>query len=299
MASPRALDRLRWRHLGLALLLLAVGFVLLVTSRAALYQWSLGHGKPRPLLGGALRAGIPGLKEVSFESERGVTIRGWSLAARNGAAVILTHGSDANREQLIPEARALANAGFGILAFDWPGQGESGGHAEWGRAERRALEAAVSFVENQHELGSERIGAFGFSLGGIFVAQVAAQDPRVRAVALASTPHDLDELRRWEHRRWGLLSQESGLLAAHLMYGEYQDLEPVRVIGRVSPRPLLVIGGGRDENVPPFMTDSLFAAAREPKAMFVVPRAGHGNFNEVDPTAYAERLRDFFERALL
>ena len=289
-----------FKKLALLALLGGMGaFAAAVSSRAFAYQWSLSHCPPRPLLLKASVTGIAGLHDVEFESERGVVIHGWQTEARNHATVILAHGSDANRAQLVPEARVLAEAGFGILAFDWPGQGESGGRSEWGRAERAALEAAVSYLDRHGDLERGRLGAFGYSFGGVYVAQVAAQDPRVRAVALCATPNDLDDLRRWEHRRWGLLSQQSGLLAAHLIYGENRALEPASVIPRLAPRPLLLIEGTADQTVPQFMTQALFAAAREPKSLYVVAGAQHDTFNQVAPDAYPRRLREFFERALL
>ena len=270
---------------------------LAVCARAVLYQRSLGRLPRLPLSRRAEATGIAGLHDVDFESEPGVTIRGWHRAPKNGAAVILSHGSDANREQLMPELSVLTDAGFGVLAFDWPGQGESGGHLSWGRGERLGMQAAVTFLERRGE--HSRLGTFGFSFGGIFSAQVAALDRRVNAVALAATPHALDEQRRWVHRRWGLLSQTSGLLAAHLLYGPQGELEPVRVIDRVSPRPLLLIAGGADQTVPQFMTDALFGAAREPKSLYVVPGAGHGDFDRAAPADYTRTLREFFERSLL
>jgi pimeloyl-ACP methyl ester carboxylesterase len=277
----------------------AGAFALVVCARAFVYQWSLSHAAPQPLAQRAAVTGIQGLSDVEFESEPQVTIRGWLAPSRNGATVILTHGSQANRAQLIPETRTLADAGFGVLAFDWPGQGESGGRSEWGRAERMAFEAAVTYVTRAAGSEKPRLGAFGFSFGGIYVAQVAAEDTRVSAVALASTPHDMDALRRWEHRHWGVLSEESGVLAGHLFYGENREIEPVRVIGRLAPRPLLLIEGDADQSVPQFMMDSLFEAAREPKTLFVISGAGHGDFQKAAPDAYPRRLREFFEHALL
>ncbi len=274
-------------------------FTLSVGARAFSYQWSLKRVPRRPLAQAAAAAGIPGLEDVAFEGERGVVIRGWHKPTRNGASVILAHGLGGNREELVPEARALADAGFGILLFDWPGQGESGGRSEWGQAERFALGSAVSYLERRGELARGRLGALGFSFGGIFVAQVAASDQRLCAVALSATPNDLVELRRWQHRRWGLLSQGSGLLAGRLIFHEDRELDPIRVIGKLSPRPLLLIGGETDETVPRFMTDSLFQAAREPKSLYLIAGAGHGNFHLAAPAVYEQRLREFFQQALL
>src|SRR5215212_3854674 len=71
------------------------------------------------------------LEDVSFDA-RGTAVRGWFIAPSNGAAVLLLHGSDADRSQLAHEAHLLAQHGYGVLLFDWPGHGESGGAVTWG-----------------------------------------------------------------------------------------------------------------------------------------------------------------------
>jgi hypothetical protein len=114
-----------WRWLAAALTVLAGTLVLIVSTRAAVYEWQTGHRDPLELKQRAADVGIPALQEVAFDSEPGVTIRGWFSEARNGASVILTHGSNAHRAQLLPEAQILVDAGFGILALDWPGVARS------------------------------------------------------------------------------------------------------------------------------------------------------------------------------
>ena len=91
---------------------------------------------------------------------------------------MLTHGSGADRTQVAPQAAALAGHGFGVLLFDWPGHGESGGVPVYGEAERGALRAAVEWLSRREKAG--RIGAFGTSLGAWVLAQVAPLDQRGR-----------------------------------------------------------------------------------------------------------------------
>jgi uncharacterized protein len=288
-----------WRQWLAGVSALVGVFVFIVSTRAAMYEWSTAHRPPLELRLRAADTAIAGLREVTFDSEPGVTIRSWFSEPRNGALVILAHGSDSNRLQLLPEARILDEAGFGILAFDWPGNGQSGGHVEWGRAERLALGAAVTFVERNAAVQRGAIGAFGFSIGALYLTQAAAADPRLSAIALAAAPDDLTELRRWEHRRWSIVSEQSGLLAARVLYGSEDPLSPVRLIHRLSPRPLLFIDGGLDECVPHFMSERLYAAAGEPKRRLSIAGAGHGDFVRVAPHEYAHALQSFFREALL
>ena len=70
---------------------------------------------------------------------------------------------------------------------------------------------------------------------------------------------------------------------------------PEQVVGKIAPRPLLLIGGVEDQLVPSWMTQRLFAAAHEPKAIWLVPKAGHGGYAEAAPVEYPERLLKFFD----
>src|SRR5207249_567589 len=122
-AAPAGPDRLTGRRalivMTLALLPVAGGGVSAWrAARVALETFSPPRGVPLPPAGVAV-------EHVTW-SAAGATIAGWYAPSQNRAAVILTHGSSADRSQLNTEFTALARAGFGVLAFDWPGHGESG-----------------------------------------------------------------------------------------------------------------------------------------------------------------------------
>jgi len=242
--------------------------------------------------------GIAGLRNVDFAAA-GNDIAGWFVPPRNGAAVILLHGTSSDRSQLIWELRALARAGFGVLAFDWPGQGLSEGEEHWGSAERAALTTALDWLDVEPGVDPGRIGAYGFSSGGYILAQVAGRDLRVAAVVLAATPTDIVEETRWEFRRYGLLSEMPALWAMRIAGVPRHDVSPKRAIASISPRPVLVLGGTADQTIPEAMVRELFAAAREPKQLWLVAGARHGGYGRVAPDVYAATLITFFTQSLL
>jgi pimeloyl-ACP methyl ester carboxylesterase len=238
--------------------------------------------------------GIPGLEAVTFRSRSGDRIAGVYVAPEHGHVVILTHGSGGDRSDLAGEAGLLAEAGFGVLSFDWPGHGESEGPVEWGRAERQALEGALDWLEKRPGVLATQVGVIGFSMGGYIVAQVAAGDPRLAAVVLSATPHDPIEHTRWEYRRLGPLTQWPALLALRSSGFDPGDQTPERVVARIAPRPLLLVRGSEDESVAPWMTARLADAARSPKRVLIVDGAGHGGFLEANPEGYTRELVQFF-----
>jgi dipeptidyl aminopeptidase/acylaminoacyl peptidase len=243
------------------------------------------------------RAGIEGLHEISFSSAAGPRLAGWYAPSRNRAAVILVHGTGADRSSLLFETGFLSQAGFGVLAVDLPGQGASEGRTRWGVPERLAIIAAVDWLRARSDVDPERIGGFGLSMGAYVLTQAAVLDPRLRAVALVSSPSEVVEHNWLATAKWGLLTQVPCYVALRA-YGQSLDMPPKNVIGAISPRAVLIIGGVLDPLVPAFMAQQLFSAAGLPKELWLVPRAHHDDFAQAAGPEYRNRIAGFFDRTL-
>jgi dipeptidyl aminopeptidase/acylaminoacyl peptidase len=243
------------------------------------------------------RAGIEGLHEISFPGGAGARVAGWYAASRNRAAVILVHGTGADRSSLLFETGFLSRAGFGVLAIDLPGQGASEGRTRWGVPERLAITAAVDWLRARSDVDPERIGGFGLSMGAYVLTQAAVLDPRLRAVALVSSPSEVVEHNWLATAKWGLLTQVPCYVALRA-YGQSLDMPPKNVIGAISPRAVLIIGGVLDPLVPAFMAQQLYSAAGLPKELWLVPRAHHDDFAQAAGPEYRNRIAGFFDRTL-
>jgi dipeptidyl aminopeptidase/acylaminoacyl peptidase len=284
--------------LALIALLVPAGFAGYIAARAYRAERSEFVGQRHAVTPRAGETGVQGLADVSLPRRDGSMLRGWYAPSRNRAAIILTHGSSGDRSALLPEARTLAAAGFGVLLFDWPGHGESDGEVTWDEGERQALITAVDWLAERPDVDASRIGALGFSAGGYILAQVAPFERRIKAVVTTGTPADLLEHTNWAYRRWGALSRLPALWAIRRSGARLERQRPVEVFHGVAPRPVLVIGGADDPVVPTRMVEALYAAAAEPKELWLVPGAGHGGFAEASPREYPARIRGFFERSL-
>jgi fermentation-respiration switch protein FrsA (DUF1100 family) len=67
------------------------------------------------------------------------------------------------------------------------------------------------------------------------------------------------------------------------------DLRPIGAIGGVRT-PLLLASGTEDQHTRWPETEAMFAAARQPKALWPVPGAAHVDLHDFAPAAYEARL---------
>ena len=240
-------------------------------------------------------------RSVRVSSEAGPPLAGWYLPAAAGApAVVLLHGVTDSRRTMIPRARLLRDAGFAVLAVDGRGHGESPrARVTYGARERLDAEAAVAYVRRRRP--GTRVGVVGISLGGAGAA-LAAERLGADAVVLESVFATLDEatanrLRRWAGPLREPLRASLARQAPRLLGAPADSVAPVRAVGRLGA-PVLVAGGARDPFTPPAETRRLWAAARAPRRLWIVPGARHEDLFAADPDGYRAHVLAFLVETL-
>lgn len=293
LASPR----MRLLRLGLlGAVTLSVVPALGIAYRAHRQQRAVFFPERRPVAVSNTALGIAGAERVSFRAGE-IELVGFYAPSRNRRAVLLVHGAGGDRNSMLPEARWLARRGYGVLSYDLPGHGESGGEIRWAEPERASVRAAVDWLSRNGGVDAKGVGALGFSLGGYVLVQVAAVEPRLSALVLSGTPSDPVDQVRFQHARYSVFSQLPALFVLR-QGGMDLSVRALDYVGRVAPRPLLVIGGENDQTVPSNMAEALFRAAGEPKQLYIIPHADHGSYFERGGAAYESKLVEFFEQAL-
>jgi fermentation-respiration switch protein FrsA (DUF1100 family) len=192
----------------------------------------------------------------------------------------------------------LARHGYGSLFFDWRAHGESEGDiSTWSDHEQRDFAAAVGFVLHRPEVVDGRVAGLGFSVGASTVAVGAAADPRVRAVVLEAVfPSFADEMKN-KMSKFGPVSLWPTELAARQAGVDFDHIRPVDRVAEISPRPLLIIAGSVDHDTPLPFARRVFDAASQPKELWVVDGADHGQCWTVAAAEYESVLVDFLDRA--
>lgn len=282
------------RALGAALLLAMVpaGIIAVRAARAAAGDFH--PVRPASIAWPADVSDVSHRHDVTFTSASGDTIRGWYVPTTNGAAIALVPGTTSDRRHFLPEIVALAQRGFGVLAFDLPGAGLSDGRVTWGASERAALSAAVAWLRAAD--GVQHVGVVGFSQGSYTAVQVAAGEPAIEALVLEGAVGTYENVTWQEFGQWGPLSALPAVLGRR--WAGYNASEPraIDVMSRYAG-PVLFVNGTEDRDVPLSEAEALFAQARGPKETLTVKGAGHGAYAKV-PGDYLTRLTAFFERTL-
>jgi dienelactone hydrolase len=236
-----------------------------------------------------------GLRDVQFRTVDGVTLHGWFHPSANGAAVVLSHAIMQDRSGLLPEARVLAGAGYGVLVYDSRGSGASDGRLTLGYQEQRDLESALQFARSQPGVDPRRVGAMGFSMGAVTLAEVAARDPELRAVVLLSPFPSLRKRLALDFGSWGPVSTLGALIAAWRHGVDLNAVQAEKALPRLAPRTPLVIVGATERA---HEMSEIEAALPPGSSMWRVPGAGHGGFIDAAPEAYPARLLAHFEAVL-
>ena len=254
---------------------------------------------PRPVIASASTLGLTGARDVTFRARDGTRLSGWYVPERNGAAVILLHGSHGTRTDTVAHLRMLAAAGYGVLAFDARGHGLSSGETNaFGWRGVDDIAGAVSFLDHQPGVDAHRIAALGLSMGAEEALRAAAGGIPLRAVvadgAGASTVGDQQIV---AHGLAPVFVSETWLMmrAIELVSGETEPPPLKTMVGHIRVPVLLIASGASDEHA----TDSVYRQRiGSGAALWYLPDSGHTSGLATHPQAYAARVTAFLKAAL-
>jgi uncharacterized protein len=247
-------------------------------------------------------------RNVRFPSRGGdVWLAGW-LIYNPGAdrALILVHGKDGSRSNELdgrfPKLAAdLERHGFTVLMIDLRGHGQSdAARFSFGPDEGRDVEGAADYLE-AHGFRAGNIGVLGVSLGAAAGIYATAADPDIGALVEDSSYAAFDPIlrRNWSGAShlpdWFLPGTE--LAGRWIEHYDVRTVSPADQIGRIAPRPVLIVHGQVDGLIP--VRDAYDLQAAYPAAeIWILPQAVHAGAYEARPEAYVDRVSDFFGKAL-
>jgi pimeloyl-ACP methyl ester carboxylesterase len=224
----------------------------------------------------------PVIKATTLVTEDGVPIDAVHLPGSSDLGIVVAHGFTLSwqRPAVWRIATRLSRFG-GVVSFDFRGHGRSGGASTVGDQEIKDLEVAVAYAR---ELGYTRIATVGFSMGASIVLRHAGLIGGVDAVAAVSGPG------RWYYRgtkpmrrvHFGVEKRVGRLIVRNfwdtrISNGRWDPdpVPPAEAAALIAPTPLLVVHGDQDAFFPVDHAEQIYAAAREPRELWIVPGFGH------------------------
>jgi dienelactone hydrolase len=242
----------------------------------------------------------PAYEEVVLRTSDGIDLAASYARPRNGAAVVLVHGSGGDRGgSIASRARLLARHGYGVLLYDARGSGNSGGRPEnlawtWPRDVR----AALDFLGTRSEV--RRVGALGLSSGAETLLEAAADDERIAAVvAEGAQAHTFAEARALPGAdKIEAVAVLGPVVAAYTVLSLHLPPPPIQEqMPRIAPRPVFLIAA--DTPYEHAATSLYRDAATGPVELWWPEDTPHTGGLAAHPRDYERRVVAFFDRTLL
>lgn len=241
---------------------------------------------------------IPAPQEIWLKTADGLSLKGWYYPGKNGAAILALGGMGGALGENLPPVNFLIQKGYGVLQIDSRACARPVRPVTLGAKEVFDAEAGLAFLQGQPDVKS--IGIFGFSMGAAAAIRTTARRPEIAAVVAEGGYFNLGDDLIEPESQVSLLRR--GFL--YLIAGSYWlqtganpwEISPIDDLAAISPRPVLLIYG--EGEVASGRALAQFAAAREPKGLWVVPGGAHGSNFAASPGEYRRQVTEFFNRAM-
>ena len=248
---------------------------------------------------GAPPADLPA-QSITLNSGSGADVVGWHIpSVQQRGVIVLAHPYRGSRLDMLNRARLLHRHGFSVVMVDLQAHGESPGErVTIGHLERHDVASAINYAQEHHP--NEPLGVIGFSMGG--AATLLSKAPGIDALVLEAAYPTIQLAIR--NRVKVLVGRVSFVPALLLM----MQIRPRLGVSPAAMRPIdqlphvdcpvLIMSGTADPHTTVADTEAMFAAASEPKQLWMVEGAGHEDLYDFAPDEYEARLLRFLNASL-
>ena len=179
-------------------------------------------------------------------------------------------------------AERICRQGFAVFIFNFRGTGASGGNLDilgW----TRDLRAVIDYLCALLEVDRSHLSLLGFSGGAAVSVYVASQDERIASMVTCSCPAEFGRFPDFgesssivdRFRSIGAIRDDDFPHSVEEWLDGFRLVSPIKYIGGIAPRPLLLVHGSQDELVELSHVYRLYESAGEPKQMIIVDGAEH------------------------
>ena len=202
-------------------------------------------------------------------------LHGWWIPANNQAhgTILFLHGNAQNISAHLASVYWLPEQGFNVFLFDYRGYGQSQGKPDLNGV-HQDFQAAMNYLLTREDIDKGKIVVFGQSLGATIAINGLAQNPyrsNVRALVVEGAFASYRRVAREKLNDFWL----TWLFQWPLSFTIPDDIRPVDNISKLAPTPLLLVHGKTDTVIPAQHALDLYAAAKEPKDLWLFEDTPH------------------------
>ncbi len=244
--------------------------------------------------------GLPA-EAVTFPSLHGNhNVSGYYISCPGATSTLLVcPGYRSRMAEFLGIGAHLWRAGYNVLVFEYYGHGiEVSTPVTLGYREINDFLGAVAYAKERAP--QNHLGALSYSMGAAVAIMSSARNTDVEALVVDSSFATHRGVVEYNfHRTFHLPSAPFAWIADYVLWWRagyrFRQVEPLREIALIAPRPILIIHGGRDSIVDPKDATLLYAAAKEPKELWILPNADHCGAYFEDRHAYVKKVLEFFD----
>jgi pimeloyl-ACP methyl ester carboxylesterase len=277
-----------------------------MTGLATYVGWNLTH--PEKVVPENLPESLElRYESVKFKSADDLLLDGWLFTPQtpSNKLIIFSHGYANNRSHevgALPTVKALLEAGYSCLMFDFRNSGLSEGElTSIGQFEKIDLLSAVSYGSS---LGYKHIGVIGYSMGAVTAILAASETSDIQALVMDSPfaalePYLRQNLSYWSHLPDFPFTPLVLWATPNLIGVDPDEVRPIDQIVKLRGRGLLFFHAKGDPSIPVENSQQLFEKLGNTYAELVMTDSNdHVGSYEVNPELYTKKVIELFDQYL-
>ena len=225
--------------------------------------------------------------------------KGWFFPGLRGApTIILLHGYESSRGELLTLVSALQDHQYNVFVFDFAAHGSNDGVTTFGYRESDEVRAAIDVIAQRNDVDPTRFGVWGYNLGAYAALREAEKDNRVHAMVLDSVYDYPKQMVKIGVEKTGVsgfpLMVKSAQTTFEWMNYAYKDDPPLSSrLAQLVDVPTLYIQA-TDEPELGSITRGIFLKAPEPREQAIIAHGNFVNLPDEEKRTYENRVVTFF-----
>jgi uncharacterized protein len=291
----------RWYTKLLVIVLTLMVFVVLATAAVSgvLTYWIVKPQRSSSEINMASFPGRPDEVDFTVPNLTPPDRKGWFFPGLRGApTIILCHGYESSRGELLTLVSALQDHQYNVFVFDFAAHGANAGITTFGYKEADEVRAAVDVIAKRNDVDPTRFGLWGYNLGAYAALREAEADPRVRALVLDSVYDYPKQMVKIGVERTGvggfpLMVKSAQTTFEWLNYGYKGDPPLSARLKTLDAVPTLYIQATDDPELGS-ITRNMFLKAPEPREQAIIAHGNFANLPDEEKRTYENRVVSFF-----